>query len=184
MFGSFVPWGGRGPLGPRGHSLRSRLGRRWGWRGREGLTWDMAWPALWATRASLWRSRGIAQGAKSARRRSRWRAVSDYASAFCQPTTEAGCSGAAALLRAPVLLQTSLFTTGALPTPPAQTGHSGLRCEEQGVFQITAHEARGSLVIMRSGPGVLSDRPMGGLAAGSGGRRSLSRFARCTTHSD
>ena len=66
---------------------------------------------------------------------------------------------------------------------------SGLRCEEQGVFQSTAHEARGPLIIMRGGPGVLSDRPMGGLTAGGAlkgarGRRSLSRFARCTTNSD
>ena len=34
------------------------------------------------------------------------------------------------------------------------------------MFQTTAHEARGPLIITRGGPGVLSDRPMGGLTAG------------------
>jgi len=48
---------------------------------------------------------------------------------------------------------------------------SGLRCGEQGVFQTTAHEARGPLIITRGRTGVLSDRPMGGLTAGGGVRR-------------
>ena len=34
-----------------------------------------------------------------------------------------------------------------------------------------AHEARGPFIIMRGGPGVLSDRPMGGLTAGGGEER-------------